>query len=258
MSAAPSQPLQQAVPAASAEIKTATVQPNHATAVQEPDEAQETADRQALPGSPASPSDVAAAGVQVGSQQSGGAQKYDGLPFISLSGQKSAVVSQSRAEVSCAEGSHGQAAEEATGPCDHGEYSLHRPCRTLRGARQGLEYAMSACFGPCIGVKPTHCVIGMNSSVEGTLKDQSSMHTWHPLHHSNVSLRTGGRPGSAAAQAASCNTSIMTTSTMRRLGLDSPGPSIEQACLSPMKLLIFDGKVQARADERLRKARQAS
>lgn len=39
----------------------------------------------------------------------------------------------------------------------------------------------------------------------------------------------GMRPGSAAAQAASCNTSIMTTSTMRRLGLDSPGVSIDKA-----------------------------
>ena len=39
----------------------------------------------------------------------------------------------------------------------------------------------------------------------------------------------GMRLGSAAAQAASCNTSIMTTSTMRRLGLDSPGASIDKA-----------------------------
>lgn len=39
----------------------------------------------------------------------------------------------------------------------------------------------------------------------------------------------GMRPGSAAAQAASCNTSIMTTSTMRRLGLDSPGVSTDKA-----------------------------
>lgn len=43
----------------------------------------------------------------------------------------------------------------------------------------------------------------------------------------------GNRPGSAAAQAGSCSTSIMTTSTMRRLGLDSPGPSIAQASLAP-------------------------
>ena len=39
----------------------------------------------------------------------------------------------------------------------------------------------------------------------------------------------GMRPGSAAAQAASCTTSIMTTSTMRRLGLDSPGVSNDKA-----------------------------
>lgn len=116
-------------------------------------------------------------------------------------------------------------------------------CQSLASMSQKEKAPQLACILGCIQV----CALYLPSH-EGALEP-----------FTNAPMRTGVQPGSAAAAAAarapSANTSVMTTSTMRRLGLDSPGRSIEQARRSPLTRHSFLAHAHARLLTFTRKAR---
>ena len=85
------------------------------------------------------------------------------------------------------------------------------PAKAVDAATKNAAVSMQRTEGAKIGVSPV-CQMQAERSTEASQPADAGL-----------------RPGSAAAQAASCNTSIMTTSTMRRLGLDSPGVSTDKA-----------------------------